>query len=167
MDLVVNVSENWGIGNKGDQLVYISADLKHFRELTTGKTVILGRKTLATFPGGRPLKNRTNLILSSSGIEIEGAEVFPDIPSLSKRLKDCNMDEVSVIGGASVYEALLPYCNIAYLTKTYGTFEADTFFPNLDELDHWVTEEVGPLLEEDKIQFQYITYRNTAPLPLP
>ena len=77
MDLVVNVCENWGIGKDGNLLVSISADLKRFRQLTTGKTVILGRKTLSTFPGGRPLKNRTNYILSTSSIPVEGAEVFP------------------------------------------------------------------------------------------
>ena len=166
MDLVVNVSENWGIGKGGDQLVYISADLKRFRQLTTGKAVILGRKTLATFPGGRPLKNRTNLILSGSVTEIEGAEVYPDLPALLIRLKDMDAEQISVIGGASVYEALLPYCHKAYITKTYGDYEADTFFPNLDKLENWEIVNTGEMLEEDGIQFQYIDYVNRAPLSL-
>lgn len=166
MDLVVNVSENWGIGKGGDQLVYISADLKRFRQLTTGKTVILGRKTLSTFPGGRPLKNRTNLILSGSVTEIEGAEVFSDLPRLLARLQACDPTEISVIGGASVYEILLPYCDTAYVTKTYGTYDADTFFPNLDQDPNWVVTETGELLEEQGISFRYITYRNNAPRPI-
>ena len=166
MDLVVNVSENWGIGKGGDQLVYISADLKRFRQLTTGKAVILGRKTLATFPGGRPLKNRTNLILSGSVTEIEGAEVYPDLPSLLIRLKDMDTEQISVIGGASVYEALLPYCHKAYITKTYGDYEADTFFPNLDKLENWEIVNTGEMLEENGIQFQYIDYVNRTPLSL-
>ena len=164
MELVVNVSENWGIGNGGDQLVYISADLKRFRQLTTGKTVILGRKTLATFPGGRPLKNRRNLILSRGVAEVEGAEVFPDLPSLLKAIGP--EEEVSVIGGASVYDALLPYCHKAYITKTLGTYPADTFFPNLDEMENWVIAEESEVLEEDGVQFKYVDYVNQNPLTI-
>ena len=166
MELVVNVCENWAIGKGGDQIVYISADLKRFRQLTSGKTVILGRKTLATFPGGRPLKNRTNLILSGSGISVEGAEVFPDIPALLERLKDCDLANVSVIGGASVYEALLPYCEKAYITKTLLSPEADTFFPNLDALENWSVVNTEPVLEEDGVKFVYMDYVNSNPLPL-
>lgn len=163
MDLVVNVTENWAIGKGGDQLVYISADLKRFRLLTTGKTVILGRKTLATFPGGRPLKNRTNLVLSGSVTEIQGAEVLPDLPALFQRLKQEDRSDISVIGGASVYEALLPYCDRAYVTKTYGDYEADTFFPNLDQLKNWEILQTGEMLEENGIHFQYIDYINHYP----
>ena len=166
MDLVVNVCENWAIGNGGDQIVYISADLKRFRQLTSGKTVILGRKTLATFPGGRPLKNRTNLILSTGSIEVEGAEVFPSLSALLKRLKECDLSQVSVIGGASVYEALLPYCEKAYVTKTLLTPEADTFFPNLDATENWRIVSSQPILEEEGVKFQYLDYVNDAPLPL-
>ena len=167
MDLVVNVSENWGIGKGGDQLVYISADLKRFRQLTTGKAVILGRKTLATFPGGRPLKNRTNLILSGSVTEIEGAEIYSDLPSLLARLKGMAPEQISVIGGASVYEALLPYCDKAYITKTYGDYEADTFFPNLDKLENWEIVNIGETQEENGVQFQYIDYVNQKPVAVP
>ena len=167
MDLVVNVCENWGIGKNGNLLVSISADLRRFRQLTTGKTVILGRKTLSTFPGGRPLKNRKNLILSSSGFQTEGADTFPDLPSLLSHLKTCDSDEVSVIGGASVYEALLPYCTRAYVTKTLLSPEADTFFPNLDTLSNWTVAETGPIQEESGICFQYVDYVNHSPMPLP
>jgi dihydrofolate reductase len=167
MDLIVNVTENWGIGKDGKLLVSISADLKRFRQLTTGKTVILGRKTLGTFPGGRPLKNRTNLILSGSAASIEGAVVLPSLEALFERLRECDLSQVSVIGGASVYRALLPYCDRAYITKTFLTPEADTFFPNLDEAENWSVAEAGPILEEDGIQFQYVDYINAAPLLLP
>lgn len=163
MDLVVNVTENWAIGKGGDQLVYISADLKRFRQLTTGKTVVLGRKTLATFPGGRPLKNRTNLVLSGSVTQIDGAEVYPDLNSLLQRLKQEDSDNISIIGGASVYEALLPYCHKAYVTKTYGDFEADTFFPNLDEMEHWEIVHTDEIQEEEGIRFQYVDYINHSP----
>ena len=110
MNLIVAVDENWAIGKGGDQLVYIKADLKRFRELTTGHGVILGRKTLATFPGGRPLKNRRNLILSATpGYEVEGAEVFADVDSLLAEAPE----DAFVIGGESVYRTLLDRCDTA------------------------------------------------------
>lgn len=148
-------------------LVSISADLKRFRQLTIGKTVVLGRKTLATFPGGRPLEHRTNLILSASGILVEGAEVFPDLDALFARLRRCDLDQVSVIGGASVYRALLPYCRRAYVTKTFFSPPADAFFPDLDKLESWSVAEAGPLLEENGVRFRYIDYVNCSPQPVP
>lgn len=168
MQLVVNVTENWGIGMENQLLVTISADLKRFRQLTTGKTVILGRSTLATFPGGRPLKNRRNLVLSRNpNLIIEGAEVYPDIPSLLAAIKDLDQDSVSVIGGASVYEALLEYCDTAFVTKTLLTPPADRFFPNLDELSNWKIVSRSEVCEENGISYQYVDYINTAPRALP
>ena len=106
MNLIAAVDLNWAIGRGGDQLCYIPADLKRFQALTTGHPVILGRKTLATFPGGRPLKNRRNLILSRNpDFAPEGAEVFPDLDSLLAQAPE----DACVIGGASVYQALLVF----------------------------------------------------------
>lgn len=156
MNLIVAVDENWAIGKGGDQLVYISADLKRFRELTTGHAVILGRKTLATFPGGRPLKNRRNLILSATpGYEVEGAEVYADADSLLA----CAPEDAFVIGGESVYRTLLDKCDTAYVTKILASFPADRFFPNLDQLAQWTPVEESEILEEDGIRFRYVTYR--------
>lgn len=156
MNLIVAVDENWAIGKGGDQLVYISADLKRFKELTTGHPVILGRKTLATFPGGRPLKNRRNLILSATpGYAVEGAEVFPDAESLLETAPE----DAFVIGGESVYRALLDRCDTAYVTKILASFPADRWFPNLDTHPDWAVAEEGDVLEEDGIRFQYVTYR--------
>ena len=117
MNLIVAVDQNWAIGKDGDQLVYLKEDLKRFRTLTSGHTVILGRKTLATFPGGRPLKNRRNLILSRNPhFQAERAEVFPSVEELVKQADG----DAFVIGGASVYEQLLPYCDTAYITKIHA-----------------------------------------------
>ena len=117
MELIVNVTENWGIGCKDRLLVAISADLKRFRALTTGKTVILGRRTLATFPGGRPLKNRENIVLTRDpAFSAEGALAAHDLAELFALLRGKNTDDVCVIGGASVYEQLLPYCARARVT---------------------------------------------------
>ena len=114
MNVIVAVDRNWAIGKGGDQLVYIPADLKHFKALTTGHPVILGRKTMATFPGGRPLKGRPNLILSRNpDFAPEGAEVYPDLEALLDRAPEDSF----VIGGASVYSALLDRCDTAYVTK--------------------------------------------------
>ena len=157
MNIIVAVDRNWAIGRNGDQLVYIPEDLKRFKALTTGHPVILGRKTLATFPGGRPLKGRRNLILSrSSDFAPEGAEVFP---SLEVLLAETPEDSF-VIGGASVYAALLDRCDTAYVTKIQKSFPAaDCWFPNLDERPEWQAVEEGPVLEDKEIKFRYVTYK--------
>lgn len=156
MNLIVAVDEHWAIGKGGDQLVYISADLKRFRELTTGHPVILGRKTLATFPGGRPLKNRRNLILSATaGYAVEGAEVFPDVDSLLAEAPE----DAFVIGGESVYRALLDRCDTAYVTKIHSAYPADRFFPDLDALPQWTVAEESQPMEEQGVTFHYVTYR--------
>ena len=165
MNLIVNVTENWGIGFENKLLVAISADLKRFRQLTTGKVVILGRKTLETFPGGRPLKNRTNLILSTNpDYRVEGAEVVHSIEALLQAVKAYPAEELCVIGGASIYEALLPYCTTAQITKTYVNLPADRYFPDLDAMDNWQISKVYPEEEENGIRFQYIDYVNNAPI---
>ena len=131
MKLIVAVDRSWAIGREGDQLLYLSADLRRFKELTLGGTVILGRKTLATFPGGRPLKGRRNLILSRSpDFAPEWAEVFRSVEELLAAAPEDSF----VIGGESVYRALLPYCTTAYVTKIDAAFPADRFFPDLDAL---------------------------------
>ena len=156
MNLIVAVDENWAIGKGGDQLVYISADLKRFKALTTGHPVILGRKTLATFPGGRPLKNRRNLILSATpGYTVEGAEIYADPDSLLAAAPEDSF----VIGGESVYRVLLDKCDTAYVTKIHAAFPADRWFPDLDAHPDWTIAEESEILEEDGIRFQYVTYR--------
>lgn len=160
MNLIVAVDRNWAIGKDGDQLAYISQDLKRFKALTAGHSVILGRRTLATFPGGRPLKGRRNLILSRSpDFAPEGAEVFPNLDSLLKAARS----DAFVIGGASVYAALLDRCDTAYVTKIDRAFPgADCFFPDLDARPEWTVAEEGPELEETGLRFRYITYRRRS-----
>ena len=156
MKVIAAVDENWAIGRNGDQLIYISEDLKHFKALTTGHPVILGRKTLATFPGGRPLKGRRNLILSRNpGFAPPEAEVFS---SLEELLAAAPQDAF-VIGGASVYQALLDRCDTACITRIEAAFPgADCWFPNLDERPEWKIAEEGPVLEEKGVRFRYVTY---------
>ena len=156
MNLIVAVDENWAIGKGGDQLVYIRSDLKRFKELTTGHPVILGRKTLATFPGGKPLKGRRNLILSATpDYEVEGAEVFAHVDSLLAEAPE----DAFVIGGESVYRTLLDKCDTAYVTKIQAAYPADRYFPDLDADPNWEIAEQGEMLEEEGVRFCYVTYR--------
>ena len=157
MNLIVAVDQNWAIGKDGDQLCYLKEDLKRFKELTLGHPVILGRKTLATFPGGRPLKGRRNLILSRDpNFRVEGGEVFPDLDSL---LAAAPADSF-VIGGGSVYRALLPYCDTAYVTKIDHAFPvADVWFPNLDAAPDWGAVQEEPPIEQDGLVYRYVTYK--------
>lgn len=154
MNVIAAVDENWAIGNRNELLVRIPADHKFFREETTGKVVILGRKTLQTFPGGLPLKNRENLILSGNEkFNVKDAEVFNSIEELLKRLKEYETEDVYVIGGESIYRQLLPYCDTAHITKIDRAYEADAFFPNLEEDPEW--ELTG---ESDEQVYFDITY---------
>ena len=156
MNLIVAVDENWAIGKGGDQLAYIKADLKRFRELTSGHAVILGRKTLATFPGGRPLKNRRNLILSATpGYAVEGAEVYADVDELLANAPE----DAFVIGGESVYRALLDRCDTAYVTHILHAFPADRWFPDLNAAEGWQETERSQVFEEDGLRFCYVTYK--------
>lgn len=157
MNIIVVVDNQWGIGKDGDQLIYISADLKRFKSLTMGHPLVFGRKTLATFPAGRPLKGRRNLILSRNpDYQVEGAEVYADMESLLKETPD----DAFVIGGASVYSALLDSCDIAYVTKIRGEYPADCHFPNLDENPQWEVIETSEEMEESGVFFHYVTYRH-------
>ena len=156
MNLIAAVDLNWAIGRDGDQLCYIPADLKRFQALTTGHPVILGRKTLATFPGGRPLKNRRNLILSRDpSFAPEGAEVFRSLEAL----RAAAPADSFVIGGESVYAALLDWCDTAYITKIHKAYPADCWLPDLDADPNWTLAEESEPLEEDGLMFHYATYK--------
>lgn len=138
MNLIVAVDNNWAIGNKGELLIRIPNDHKHFREETTGKVVVLGRKTLETFPQGLPLKNRTNIILSTDkNYTVKDAIVVHSIEELLEELKKYDEKDIYIIGGDSVYRQMLPYCNVAHITKIDHEYEADAYFPNLDKDEDW------------------------------
>lgn len=138
MNIVAAVDNNWAIGNKGNLLVSIPNDQKMFRELTTGKVIVLGRKTLATFPQGLPLMNRTNIILThNKDFTVKGALVAHSVDELMDMLKEYNSDDIFVVGGESIYKLLLPMCDTAHITKIDHEYAADTYFPNLDKDSEW------------------------------
>ena len=139
MNLIVAVDENWAIGYNNELLVSIPDDMKFFRETTTGKVVIMGRKTLESFPGGRPLKNRVNIVITKKeDYEVDGAVVVHSVEEAVKEASKYDENDVFVIGGGSVYKAMLPYCNTAYVTYINQAYSADTFIPNLDKEVDWV-----------------------------
>ena len=138
MNLIVAADKNWGIGKDNKLLVSIPSDMKFFRQETMGKVVVMGRKTLESFPNGLPLKNRTNVVLTSDkNYQVKDAVIVHSIDEVLEELKKYDDDEIYVIGGGKVYEELLPYCNVAHVTKIDFAFEADTHFPNLDEDPEW------------------------------
>ena len=138
MNLIVNVDRNWAIGQKGKLLVSIPEDMKFFRSETSGKVVVLGRKTLATFPGGLPLKNRTNIILTRNpDYQVKDAIVCRSVEEVLEELKKYNSEDVYIIGGDSIYKEFLPYCDVAHVTRTDHVYEADAWFPNLEEDPEW------------------------------
>jgi len=136
MKLIAAVSENWGIGKDNRLLFNIPKDMKFFRETTLGKTVILGRKNLESFPLGKPLKSRTNVVLThDADFSCEGAITVNGIDELLSL--DCVGEDSFVIGGESIYKQLLPYCDICYITKVHETADCDKFMVNLDKSDEW------------------------------
>ena len=143
MNMIVAVDNNWAIGCRNNLLVRIPADHKNFRQETTGKVVVLGRKTLETFPQGMPLANRTNIILSSNpDYRVKGATVVHSREELDGELKKYKTEDVYIIGGESVYRMMLPQCNVVHVTKIDHEYEADTYFPDLDQDGEWeITEE--------------------------
>ena len=159
MNLIVAVDINWAIGNKNQLLVRIPNDHKHFREETTGKVVVLGRKTLETFPQGLPLKNRTNIILSKDrNYQVKDAIVVHSIEELLEELKKYADEDIYIIGGDSVYKQMLPYCDVAHVTKIDHEYEADAYFPNLDKDEEW---EIVADSEEQTyfdIAYQFLKY---------
>ena len=138
MNIIVAADSNWGIGKNNQLLVSIPADMKMFRQETPGKVVVMGRKTLESFPNGLPLKNRTNIVLTGNkNYKVNGAIIVHTVEELLEEIKKYPSDEVYCIGGDSVYKQLLPYCDTAHVTKIDFAYEADSHFPNLDEMPEW------------------------------
>ena len=138
MNLIVAVDKNWGIGYQNKLLVSIPEDMKFFRSETTGKVVVMGRKTLESFPGGRPLKNRTNIVLTRNPhYQVKDALVFHTVEDVLEELKKYPSEDIYIIGGSSIYREFLPYCYVAHITRIDHAYEADTYFPDMDDMPEW------------------------------
>lgn len=155
MQAIVAVSQSWGIGKGGDLLFRLPSDLRRFKAMTAGHTVIMGRKTLDSLPGGKGLPHRRNLVLSrQSDFAPDRAEVIHSVEDILKTAED----DAFVIGGQQVYEQLLPYCARVHVTKVLSDPEADAFFPDLDKLPGWKVASAGEMLTENGLSFQYVEY---------
>ncbi len=164
MNLIVAVDSNWAIGNKNDLLVSIPADKKFFRETTTGKVVVMGRKTLESFPQKQPLKNRTNLVITSDkDYKVNGAVIVHSIDEALEELKKYSKEDIYIIGGQSIYTQLLPYCTTAYVTKIHHTYDADTYFPNLDNEVDWEMTKISDEQTYFDLEYYYTIYENKNP----
>jgi dihydrofolate reductase len=159
MNIIVAADKNWAIGYNNKLLVSIPSDMKFFRQTTTGKVVVMGRKTLESFPNGMPLKNRTNIILTTNlEYKVKDAIIVHSLKELLIELKNYNTDDIYVIGGDSIYQQLLPYCDTALITKIDHSFQADAYFPNLDELEEWEAAEVGEEQTCFDLEYRFCKY---------
>jgi len=160
MKAIVAVDKNWGIGKDNDLLFSIPLDMAFFREQTRGKIVVMGSKTLKSFPNSQPLKNRINIVFHRGNDAYDGAIVVKDLAELSEVLKNYNLDDVFVIGGGSIYKLLLEYCSEALITKVEADGDATVFFPNLDENKDWVLTKTSKKQESNGYTFKFTTYKN-------
>ena len=154
MNCIVAVYNNWAIGYKNNLLVSIPADMRFFRDTTIDKVVVMGKNTLESFPGGKPLAKRTNIVVAlEKDYKVPGATVVNSIEEAIEAVKDYDTNDVYIIGGGSIYRQFLPYCDVAYVTKIDYEYEADTYFPNLDEDDEW--ELTGDSEEQTYYDLEY------------
>ena len=163
MNAIVVVDRNWAIGRDNDLLFSLPADMKRFRSLTLGGTVILGRKTLDTFPGGKPLPQRKNIVITHcADFHREGAVVVSSLDAAMEAAADTPPDKLWVIGGSSVYAALLSKCRRACVTRVDAAAEgADSFFPNLDKLPGWTVDSISDPVTENGLTYRFWDYVNT------
>ena len=161
MKCIAAVDSNWAIGFKGRLLVSIPNDQKMFRNETSGKVIVLGRKTLETFPQGLPLKNRTNIILSHDvNYKVKDATVVHNDEELFELLKTYDSDDIYIIGGDSVYKRYVKYCDTAIITKIDQAYESDAFFPNLDEDPDWKMVAESEEMTYFSVEYTFREYHN-------
>lgn len=160
MDMIVAADKNWGIGKDGQLLTHLSGDLKYFKERTLGKAVVMGRKTLESLPGGRPLPGRTNIVLTANpDYEKEGCVIVHSMDELRKKCLEYPDDGVMIIGGATLYNELMKECKSLFITKIYDEFEADAFIKNADELPDYKVVWQSEMQEEHGIRYQFFEYK--------
>jgi dihydrofolate reductase len=160
MKAIVAVDRNWAIGKNNDLLVRIPEDMKRFRAFTTGNVIVMGRKTLESFPNGLPLPNRVNVVLTTNpNFNVKGVVVAHSIDELQEVLKEYDDKEIYVVGGDSVYKQLVPMCDEVIATKIDFAYDADKFFPNLDNDDEWYVDSESEEITYYDIIFNYVNYR--------
>lgn len=161
MKAIVAVDKCWGIGKKNDLLFSLPEDMKFFRTKTSGKVVIMGSNTLKSFPGGNPLKNRTNIVLFPGGEKRDDCIIVDSMDELRSELKKYNPDDVFVIGGAMFYKTMLPYCSEVLVTKVDADGGAEVFYENLDKLANWSCSYTSDPVETNGYTIRFTTYKNS------
>ena len=160
MNFIVAVDRNYAIGKDNDLLYSLKQDMKYFRETTLNKVVVMGDKTLMSFPNSAPLKNRTNIVVSiDPNFSVEGAIVVHSFKELFEELKKYNTDDVFVIGGASIYNQLMDYCKYGYITKIDAEKPYDKAINNVEKMG-WTLEQRGETLTENDINFAFCIFKN-------
>lgn len=167
MKLIVAVDEKWGIGKNGDLLLSIPDDMMYYRATTRGKVVVMGYTTLLSLPNSKPAPARLNLVLCDiEGMRVPGAVVCGSMEQLLRLIGCFHPDDVFDVGGGSMYRQLMPYCSDAHITKMRFDGEADTFIPNLDELDGWRIADESELKDHEGLKYSFVVYHNDSPEPL-
>lgn len=160
MKAIVAVDKNWGIGKKNDLLFSIPADMKHFRETTNGKIVVMGSNTLLSFPNSKPLPKRTNIVLWPGGEKREDCLVLQTLDEVFAEIKKYPADDVFVIGGAMMYATMLEYCSEIIVTKVDADGGAEVFFKNLDEMENFEIASVSEAQETNGYTIRFVVYKN-------
>lgn len=169
MEFIVAVDENWGIGKDGGMLDHLPKDLAFFKRKTTGHVIVMGRKTLESFPGGKPLPDRLNIVLTQQ-VEFdapEGVVQVHSLPELARTLRELGRDDVYLVGGATIYARLKDVCKGGYVTHIRHTYDgAEVFFPDLSKDDRWELAETIARAEDQDKALDFCYYRNLSPQPL-
>ena len=161
MNAIVAVSADWGIGRDNSLLFHIPEDMRRFRSLTTGGTVIMGRKTLDSMPGGAPLPERRNIVLTrNTGFSRPGVDTVHSLAEALRLVEKQDPDQVWVCGGGEIYAAFLPYCRLCYVTRVYDSPVCDAYFPNLDLLPQWQVLRREAAAASGGLMYQFIDYEN-------
>ena len=161
MKAIVAVDKKWGIGNKNDLLFSLPADMKYFREKTSGKVVVMGSNTLKSFPNGKPLKNRTNIVLFPGGEQRDDCTIVQSLDELKVELKKYDPDDIFIIGGAMFYKTMLPYCSEVLVTKVDADGGAEVFYENLDNLENWSCISSEEPIETNGLIIRFTIYKNS------
>lgn len=159
MNAIVVVDEQWGIGKNNDLLFRLKKDMAFFRQMTTGKVIVVGANTYASFPNGA-LPNRVNIVLDNSGKQYPDAISVASVTELYSAIEQYDTNDVFVCGGASVYSLLIARCKYAYVTKVKANGNAEVYFPNLDKTQGWSLSEKGELVQDGNYQIQFCKYVN-------
>ena len=170
MQAILHCDRKWGIGRANDLMFRRPKDMKYFREKTTGKVVVMGSNTLLSFPNGKPLKNRTNIVLWPGGdhnrATQDGFTMVETLEELFSRISEYPSEDVFVVGGAMMYHTLLPYCDKVLLTKVDADGGAQVFFDNLDQMPNWKQTWESTPMEDNGHQIRFTVYENSNPLKM-